>query len=187
MKFASFATLATLATSVSAGKWKDWCLTDAALQRIIDNSIIFLQHFDVAAANATAYATFAPDITETGDSINSLRGDPVSCSVFSLLLPLTLYFSLALLFPQISANMLVTACPLHLFQSSTQLTRSTLATASCGTGNSMVLGLVNSVSVVSPLVPSISLLDLSTDKSLSSTHSPGLRMLASKSSHQHRR
>lgn len=77
MKFFSLAAVAALASTATAWKHGN-CLTDAGLQRIIDNSIIFLQHFDVAAANATAYATFASTIMETGDSINSLRGDPVS-------------------------------------------------------------------------------------------------------------
>lgn len=75
------APLALAALGVQAD-WQPWgsdgCLTTAQVNYIVANSITFLSHEDVAAANASAQAIFAPDIVEFGDSINSLRGDAVS-------------------------------------------------------------------------------------------------------------
>lgn len=53
------------------------CLTYEEAKSIADRSAIFLSHLDVALANTTAQGLFAEDIVEFGDSINSLRGDPV--------------------------------------------------------------------------------------------------------------
>jgi hypothetical protein len=82
MRFASIAAVTGLVASVVAVPYKDWqpagCLTDARFQQLIDGFIIFLEHTNVPLANATAQAIFAPNIMEVGDSINSLRGDPVS-------------------------------------------------------------------------------------------------------------
>lgn len=62
----------------SWGGWNGKCLTSAQAQSIVDRSIIYLMHTDVAAAVAAGNSLFADDITEFGDSINSLRGDAVS-------------------------------------------------------------------------------------------------------------
>jgi hypothetical protein len=84
MKFSSIAALTGLIASVVAAPHQDWqpagCLTDARFQQLIDGFIIFLEHTNVPLANSTAQAIFAPTIMEVGDSINSLRGDPVSHS-----------------------------------------------------------------------------------------------------------
>ena len=68
MKFTSILALLPLAAA-----WN--CLTDADAESIVSRSIIFLEHHDIALANATAQGLFAEDIQEFGDSINSLRGD----------------------------------------------------------------------------------------------------------------
>lgn len=83
MKFLSaLSSLAFLTCLVQASPtWEGWnngCLSAAEAQSIVDRSIIFLQHLDIPLANKTAQSLFAPDIVEFGDSINSLRGDPVS-------------------------------------------------------------------------------------------------------------
>jgi hypothetical protein len=84
MKFASIVGLTGLVASVAAVPSKAWqpagCLTDARFQQLIDGFIVFLEHENVPLANSTAQAIFAPTIMEVGDSINSLRGDPVSIS-----------------------------------------------------------------------------------------------------------
>lgn len=82
--------LLTLFTSVALASWgaQAWsCLSDADAQGIADASVIFLSHQDIDLANRTAQALFADNIVEFGDSINSLRGDPVSacCNPQSLL------------------------------------------------------------------------------------------------------
>lgn len=77
MKLLKFLTpLALSAWTVSA--WNGNCLSDQDAQSIADRSIIFLEHLDIDAANATAQGLFADNIQEFGDSINSLRGDAVS-------------------------------------------------------------------------------------------------------------
>lgn len=79
MKFLSILLpLAAITSSVLAsGEWQS-CLSSAQAQSIVDRSIIFLSHEDVPLANQTARGLFDPNIQEFGDSINSLRGDPVS-------------------------------------------------------------------------------------------------------------
>lgn len=77
MKFL-YAALALPVLAAASGKWNDnYCLSDADAQSYVDRSVIFLEHNNVPLANATAYGLFAEDIQEFGDSINSLRGDPV--------------------------------------------------------------------------------------------------------------
>ena len=68
--------LATFGASVQA--WG--CLSETDAQSIADRSIIFLSHANVTLANETAQGLFAENIQEYGDSINSLRSQPVSCS-----------------------------------------------------------------------------------------------------------
>ena len=76
MKF--FNTLAALALSSAsfASAWS--CLSDDDAQEIVNKSIIFLQHRDLDEAREIAYDLFAENITQYGDSINFLRGAPVS-------------------------------------------------------------------------------------------------------------
>lgn len=73
--FPLFSISLTLLTGV-AQAW--YCLSDADAQSIADRSIIYLSHTDVELANQTAQGLFADNLQEYGDSINSLRGDPVS-------------------------------------------------------------------------------------------------------------
>lgn len=76
---ALFALPLVSAVALKRGDWQDSsCLTDADAQYLISQSIVFLEHKDVPAAKAAAYTIFTEDIQEFGDSINSLRGDPVS-------------------------------------------------------------------------------------------------------------
>lgn len=83
MKLLKFLTpLALSAWTVSA--WNGNCLSDSDAQSIADRSIVFLEHLDIDAANATAQGLFADNIQEFGDSINSLRGDAVSDPCMSL-------------------------------------------------------------------------------------------------------
>ena len=72
------ATLAALALSSSSlvSAWS--CLSDDAAQEIVNKSILFLQHEDLDEAREVAYGLFAENITQYGDSINFLRGAPVS-------------------------------------------------------------------------------------------------------------
>jgi len=75
-----------LATAASVGLWASlvqaWsCLSDADAKSIADRSTIFLQHLNVTEANITAQGLFANNITEYGDSINSLRGDALGTIV----------------------------------------------------------------------------------------------------------
>lgn len=72
MKFLFFA-LPLLAAAWSG----HMCLSDDDADSIVQRSIVFLEHSDIAAANASAQSLFADDIQEYGDSINALRGDPV--------------------------------------------------------------------------------------------------------------
>jgi hypothetical protein len=78
MKFLSLLTPIALSAWTVQAHYQRSCLTDAVAKSIADRSAIFLQHTDVALANATAQELFAENIIEYGDSINSLRGDPVS-------------------------------------------------------------------------------------------------------------
>ena len=86
MKF--FAALASLAAVGSAvptpGNWGNWnqgCASRNHVQYLVDQSIIYLQHKDVAAGRAAAEAIFADNIIEYGDSINSLRQAPLGTIV----------------------------------------------------------------------------------------------------------
>lgn len=77
-------TLAALALS-SASLVSAWsCLSDDDAQEIVNKSILFLQHRDLDEAREVAYDLFAENITQYGDSINFLRGDPVRlpCCLF---------------------------------------------------------------------------------------------------------
>jgi len=70
------------------GNWKDRrtsdkkCVSREYVEDVVAKSIIFLQHLEGTeeASQAAAYEIFDPAIVEYGDSINSLRGDPVSTS-----------------------------------------------------------------------------------------------------------
>lgn len=85
MKFlASLASLALAATASAApspGGWGNWgknCASRDYIQSLVDQEIVYLQHLNQTAALAAGQAIFASDIQEYGDSINSLRGAPVS-------------------------------------------------------------------------------------------------------------
>lgn len=80
MKF-SIAAVATLATAAVAD-WAPWggnnCLNNATVEYLISSEILYLQHNNLTQAREVAYSIFTPDIQEFGDSINSLRYEPVS-------------------------------------------------------------------------------------------------------------
>lgn len=83
MKF--LATLALLATSALAAplvaeRGSSWqgCFSRDYIQGLVDQEIIFLYHNNVTEAIAVGYKIFDANIAEFGDSINSLRGAPVS-------------------------------------------------------------------------------------------------------------
>lgn len=86
MKFlTSLASFTALVWSVAAAPnpdgwqgWNDGCYSRSYIEGLVAQEIVYLQHLDLAAANAAALAIFDPSIAEFGDSINSLRGDPVS-------------------------------------------------------------------------------------------------------------
>jgi len=77
----------TVLAAPAPGNWKDWnapdvkCVSREYVEGILAKAIIFLQHLPgtEAASSAAAFEIFDPAIVEYGDSINSLRGDPVSC------------------------------------------------------------------------------------------------------------
>lgn len=80
MKFSAVVAPLAFATTAIAG-WGGWdptCLKDADVQSIISREIIYLEHKNMTAARAAAQSLFTPDFNEYGDSINSLRGAPVS-------------------------------------------------------------------------------------------------------------
>jgi hypothetical protein len=78
MKFLYFA----LPLLAAASGWKDnYCLTDADAQSIVSRSIVYLEHTDKAAALAAGQSLFASNLQEFGDSINSLKGDPLGTQV----------------------------------------------------------------------------------------------------------
>jgi hypothetical protein len=83
MRFSSLPLMALAMAPAATLAWNDWssCLTDAEAQSIVDRSIIYLQHFNIPEANATAQELFAPGLVEFGDSINSLRGDALGTQV----------------------------------------------------------------------------------------------------------
>ncbi|KAI1625335.1 hypothetical protein EDD37DRAFT_629358 [Exophiala viscosa] len=64
------------------GSTQAWtCLSQADANDIAARSTIFLQHLNVTQANETAQGLFADGIVEYGDSINSLKGDPLGTQV----------------------------------------------------------------------------------------------------------
>ncbi|KAK5937864.1 hypothetical protein PMZ80_009993 [Knufia obscura] len=88
MKFAAaLASLAVLAAAAPApsgleGRNGDkGCVSREHVQYLVDQETVFLQHTDLAAAQAAADAIFAADIEEYGDSINSLRQAPLGTIV----------------------------------------------------------------------------------------------------------
>ena len=76
MKLPTLLSTLLILTSSLVGAWS--CLSDEDAQGIVDKSIIFLQHRDLDEARRVAYDLFHPNITQYGDSINFLRGAPVS-------------------------------------------------------------------------------------------------------------
>lgn len=90
MKYITIFTYLVLATTTLAaptpGNWKDWkapdnkCVSREYVEEVLAKEIIFLQHLPGTqdASRAAAFEIFDPAIVEYGDSINSLRGDPVS-------------------------------------------------------------------------------------------------------------
>lgn len=77
MKFSAIVAAATLAIGAVADSWSN-CLSDAQVQDLINKEILYLQHNDIEQAREIANSIFTPDVMEYGDSINSLRYQPVS-------------------------------------------------------------------------------------------------------------
>lgn len=89
MKFSAIVAPLAFATSAVAtwGGWNPTCLNDADVQSIISREIVYLEHKNLTAAKAAAASLFTPDFNEYGDSINSLRGAPVSDIPIAIGLP----------------------------------------------------------------------------------------------------
>lgn len=85
---ATVATFALAACGVAASptpSWGNWgnsgnpaCVSRSYIEGLIAQEIVFLEHKNVTAAVAAGNAIFDANIAEYGDSINSLRGAPVS-------------------------------------------------------------------------------------------------------------
>lgn len=68
--------------------WLKQCLPQSKAESIVDGFITILEHYDVAAANATAQTLLADDYQEISDSILSLEGKPVRfCLLYELFTP----------------------------------------------------------------------------------------------------
>lgn len=81
MKFASILAFAAGVTALPAARsWSNCVVTDKYAEYLVSQSIVFLEHKDLDAAKAAAYAIFDTNIQEFGDSINALRSAPVSIS-----------------------------------------------------------------------------------------------------------
>lgn len=74
---ASVASVPTPASAMQAREWNN-CFSRDYILGLIEQERIFEMHTDVAAAVAAGNAIFDPAFVEYGDSINSLRGAPVS-------------------------------------------------------------------------------------------------------------
>lgn len=87
MKVASVLSFASLALAAPSA-WQSWkgsssnknaCLSAEDAKNIVELSAVFQLKADLAAAKAAGeYLYSALDYREYGDSINALRGDPVS-------------------------------------------------------------------------------------------------------------
>lgn len=80
MKF--FAAVAATLATTAFGQWcnqpAEGCLTQAQVDYLISQEILYLQHPNITQAREVAYEIFTPDVMEYGDSINSLRNETVS-------------------------------------------------------------------------------------------------------------
>lgn len=85
MKVAAFLALGSLATALPG--WSGWqrqandnCLTQERAEYLVSRERAYLQKADLADARAAGEELFSTDgFIQYSDSINSLRGDPVSC------------------------------------------------------------------------------------------------------------
>lgn len=78
-----FTTLLALATTVIAlpsphPTTPPTCLTDTRANYIVERERVYLQKANITDARIAGEELFADDFVQYGDSINSLRGDPVS-------------------------------------------------------------------------------------------------------------
>lgn len=80
MKFATIFALATAVVAFPSPQLPppSLCLTDARAQYIVEREKVYLQKANITDARVAGEELFAADFVQYGDSINSLRGDPVS-------------------------------------------------------------------------------------------------------------
>lgn len=79
MRLFQLATALLFSTSTVVSAWQ--CLSDANAAKIVNDTVALLLHAtpeQTDYARAAAYETLSPHVQQYGDSINALRGDPVS-------------------------------------------------------------------------------------------------------------
>ena len=79
MKLFQLASVLLISTSTVVSAWQ--CLSDANAAKIVNDSVALLLHAtpeQTDYARAAEYESLSPNIQQYGDSINALRGDPVS-------------------------------------------------------------------------------------------------------------
>ena len=81
LKSLSTTLLAALAWAPATSAWS--CLSDNDAYAIIDRQKIFIAHQNVTLARLEVETLFAANITEYSDSVNALRGRPVSHHLLS--------------------------------------------------------------------------------------------------------
>lgn len=78
MKLTILFTLATTVTALPKRSTPSTCLTHERAHYIVERERVYLQKANLTDARAAGEELFAADFVQYGDSINSLRGDPVS-------------------------------------------------------------------------------------------------------------
>lgn len=81
MKIATLLALGSVATALPNlfSRTKHYCLTQERAEYIVNRERVYLQKADIADARAAGEELFSTDgFVQYSDSINSLRGDPVS-------------------------------------------------------------------------------------------------------------
>lgn len=80
MKFATIFALATAVVALPSPQLPppSTCLTNERAHYIVERERVYLQKANITDARLAGEELFAADFVQYGDSINSLRGDPVS-------------------------------------------------------------------------------------------------------------
>lgn len=113
------------------------CLTDKRAQYIVEREKVYLQKANITDARLAGEELFAADFVQYGDSINSLRGDPVSSIRTSREYSANKFSSEPSLSQTVQRTS-TTHFQLHLSQLSTPSPYYTTAHISSGNGNSSV-------------------------------------------------